>query len=113
MSRAERRRQAREQAKADKHPSPLVPLGEGSIISVGMGPGFAPSDYGMPRRVTRQWVVENSTEGSLGTVQIPADRQDGFMSHAEYQPDCPHEDCRCEDDESVMWELTEFSGGGI
>ena len=80
MSRAERRRQAREQAKTDKHPS----LGEDRIIGVGMSPDLAPSEYGMPRRVTRQRVVENSTEGRLGAVQIPVDRQDGVTSHAEY-----------------------------
>ena len=109
MSRAERRRQAREQAKTDKHPS----LGEDRIIGVRMSPDLAPSDHGMPRRVTRQWVVENSTEGRLGAVRIPVDRQDRLMSHVEYWPDCPHidEDCQCEDDETVMWELMEFSGG--
>ena len=67
MNRAERRRQAREQAKADKH-LPLAGGGGGSMIGIGMSPDFAPSDYGMPKRATRQWVVENSTEDEgLGT----------------------------------------------
>ena len=60
----------------------------------GMNPDFAPSDNGMPKRATRQWVVENSTD--LGVVQVPVDQQDGLITHAQYFPDCPHvdEDCR-------------------
>ena len=59
----------------------------------------------------------SATTASLGAVEAGtgefAERQDGFMSHAEYSSDCPHidEDCQCEDDETVMWELMEFSGG--
>ena len=71
MNRAERRRQAREQAKADKH-LPLAGGGGGGMSGFGMSPDFAPSDYGMPKRATRQWVVENSTEGEgLGIVPDP------------------------------------------
>ena len=83
------------------------------MTGFGMSPDFASSDYGMPKRATRQWVVENSTEGEdLGVVQIPVDQQDGLITHAQYSLDCPHidEDCQCADDESVMWELMEFSG---
>ena len=82
-------------------------------MSVGMSPDFAPSDYGMPRRATRQWVALNSDPNRLGKVEIPGDRQDGVNSHAEYSVDCPHidEDCQCEDDEDVEWELIEFNNG--
>ena len=69
--------------------------------------------FGMPEKVSRQWVVEHSEVDELGDVPIPEDRADGLVTHAGYEPDCPHdvaEDCQCYEDDTVMWSLQTFSG---
>ena len=79
---------------------------------LGMSPELGPSDnYGLPQRVTRQWIAENSEPEEFGTIRIPEDQQDGLMTHATYWPDYDHiEDCDCDKDESIMWTLQEYSG---
>ncbi len=74
-------------------------------------------DYGMPERVSRQWVVERSAPGEpLGRVPIPSALRDGLVTHAVYRPDCmhvgtaPERHCACETDEAVEWELSEHRG---
>ena len=78
-------------------------------------PGGA--DYGMPERVSRQWVVERSAPGEpLGTVPVPSALRNGLVTHAVYRPDCIHVGtaldghCACEADETVEWELSEHQG---
>ena len=80
-----------------------------------MSTDFGPDDhYGLPERVTRQWIVANSEPDEFGDVQIPEDRQDGITTHATYWPDYDHiDDCDCHQDESVMWTLQEYSGRGF
>ena len=71
------------------------------------------ADYGMPARVTRQWLVENSDKDEwLGIVPIPLESQDGSFTHAEYMAECDHveETCDCAEDATVMWRLESFSG---
>ncbi len=65
----------------------------------------------MPQRVSRQWIVENSDKDEgLGVVPIPREKQDGFATHVNYMPDCPHldETCSCDEDDTVMWELESY-----
>ena len=91
------------------------------IRSLGVSPSLVSSAepyFGLPERASRQWIVEHSdkVEG-LGVVPIPVDKQDGLVTHAQYMVDCPHfddddgEQCSCEEDEAVEWELVEFQGG--
>ena len=71
------------------------------------------TEYGMPERVTRQWVVENSDkDAGLGIVPIPLEHQDGLITHAEYWAECDHieETCDCKKNPAVMWRLESFSG---
>ena len=82
-----------------------------------MSADLAPNSYGMPQRVSRQWIVDNSEKDEgLGAVPIPMERQDELITHAIYYPECPHfdldfdESCSCEEDDAVMWELAEFQG---
>ena len=81
-----------------------------------MSPGFASSNFGLPERVTRQWLLERKElDEPLGTIAIPEEMQDGSTTHATYFVDCQCEDylgvsCNCEDDDSIEWELAEFSG---
>ena len=110
MSRAERRRQAREQRKAESRDIEVARM-------FGMSPGFNGGDnYGLPEKVSRQWIVEHSEEGQLGTVPIPAAHRDGLITHAIYWADCDHigtaldGQCSCETDDSVPWTLSEFEG---
>ena len=79
---------------------------------IGMSTEFGPDDhYGLPQRVTRQWIAENSEPDEFGTVPIPSDHQDDLITHATYWPECDHiEPCGCHEDDSVMWTLEEFSG---
>ena len=87
--------------------------------SFGASPEFVPSAepyFGLPKRASRQWIVEHSdkVEG-LGVVPIPVEKQDGLVTHARYMVDCPHfedegDECSCEDDEAAEWELESFEG---
>ena len=69
-----------------------------------MSAGFGPNDnYRLPERASPQWIKENSEPDELGTVRIPADRQDGLTTHATYWPDYDHiEECDYDKDEAVM-----------
>ena len=72
---------------------------------------FEAAEYGMPERVTRQWIVENSDkDAGLGIVPIPLEYQDGLITHAEYWAECDHidEPCDCEEDSAVLWRLESF-----
>ena len=79
---------------------------------LGASPDLGPNDrYGLPERVTRQWIAEHSEPDEFGTVPIPANSQDDLFTHATYWPECDHiEPCGCHEDDSVMWTLEEFSG---
>ncbi len=63
--------------------------------------------YGLPDKASRAWVVEHSETSKLGLVPIPADRLGGLFTHLRYEPDYDHDDCRCDQDESVRWNLEE------
>ena len=135
LKRAERRRQAREQEKSQGHNSAPCPNGHPEQAEAWMLHGIPPAkcprcgeipqfggshrsvnevepaEYGMPERVTRQWIVENSDkDAGLGVVQIPPAYQDGTCTHAEYWAECEHieEPCDCEKDSAVMWRLESF-----
>ena len=86
-----------------------------SLRTVSASPGMVSADHGLPIRVTRQWLLENSDSGEFGTVPIPSGQQDGLFTHATYMvehtKDCDLDgECECEEDESGMWELFEYSG---
>ena len=63
--------------------------------------------YGLPDKASRTWVVEHSETSKLGLVSIPADRRAGLFTHLQYEPDCNHDDCHCDQDASVQWSLEE------
>lgn len=63
--------------------------------------------YRLPAKASRAWIVEHSEVSKLGLVPIPADRLGGLSTHLRYEPDCDHDDCRCDQDESVRWNLEE------
>ena len=75
------------------------------------------SAYGMPDRVSRQWVFEHSGWADRVFVKtpdwaelpIPEDRRDIAFSHAVYVVNCDHDDyCTCSDDDSVEWGFVEY-----
>ena len=67
---------------------------------------------GMPSRVNRAWVIENSDPEEQGVVPIPTERRGGLFTHARYAVDCYHEEeCRCEEDDSLTWLITDFTTG--
>ena len=71
------------------------------------------TEYGMPERVTRQWIVENSDkDAGLGIVPILLEHQDGLITHAEYWAECDHieETCDCKENPTVMWRLEAIAG---
>ena len=63
--------------------------------------------YGLPAKASRTWVIEHSETSKLGLVSIPADRRGGLFTHLQYLPDCDHDDCHCDQDASVQWNLEE------
>ena len=75
------------------------------------------SAFGMPDRVSRQWVIEHSDlAGRIMTktpawveVPIPEGRAGQLFTHACYVVECDHEEaCACADDNSVEWMFVEF-----
>lgn len=80
--------------------------------NLGMSTELGPHDqYGLPQQATRQWIAEHSEPDEFGTVPIPANRQDDLFTHATYWPGCDHiEPCGCHEDDTVTWNLEEYSG---
>ena len=114
INRTARRRLQKEREQPTLVDPSLRPGLPGHFRGIEMSRGFMAekSTFGLPEKVSRQWIEQHSdmNEG-LGIVSIPADQQDGFFTHAEYVAVCEHEDeCQCEDDPAVMWELESYSG---
>lgn len=89
---------------------------ENGFRAFAMSTGFVPNGFGLPERVSRQWLLDRKDHDELlGTIAIPVELQDGFVTHATYSVDCQCDDilgesCRCEEDDSIEWELAEYSG---
>ena len=75
------------------------------------------SAFGLPDRVSRQWILEHSDlAGRIMTktpdwveVPIPEGRAGKLFTHAIYVVDCDHDDaCVCSDDAKIAWEFVEF-----
>ena len=63
------------------------PIDDGPIMGFGMSPNMAFHDYGLPERVSRQWVVDNTEPGEdLGVVPIPLEHRDGLFTHGDVCP---------------------------
>jgi hypothetical protein len=75
------------------------------------------SAFGLPDRVSRQWILEHSDlAGRIMTktpdwveVPIPDGKAGQLFTHAIYVVDCDHEDvCACSDDDKIGWVFVEF-----
>ena len=98
----------------DVAPTPCPKCGETPFIHfINLSIDPATDDLrGMPSRVSRAWIIENSDPEEQGVVPIPAERRGGLFTHVRYAVDCDHEDeCRCEEDDSLQWVITEFTNG--
>ena len=70
--------------------------------------------YGLPLKVSRQWLEEHSEPDEFAAVPIPERYQDGLFTHAEYEVPCTCKevtfDCPCSEDPNATWELASYSG---
>ena len=80
---------------------------------------FNLSDFGLPERPTRQWLIENSDLAGKPLIKtpdyievsIPPERRPVSFTHATYVLICDHapeDPCNCPDDDTLEWEFVEF-----
>ena len=98
----------------DVAPTPCPKCGETPFIAfINLSINPETDDLrGMPSRVNRAWIIENSDPEEPGVVPIPTERIGGLFTHVRYAVDCDHEEeCRCEEDDSLKWVITDFTNG--